>query len=273
MQVPGCGHTVSVPCHVNVDGETYTCNATCGKFLPCGHTCDHLCDSCNKREDGEIVAETHGCCKEICGKPFTSCAHECKQSCHPNKPCGLCELPCSVKCSHSSCQKACCEPCVPCAEDKCWSGCAHSNCTMPCGAPCDWIPCSLHCVESLACGHQCPSVCGALCPDAFFCQVCGADDVKNRTVDLILLEPYIGIDLDENPCIFPDCGHFYTMESLDGHVGISEHYELRREWHSRGAEGVKRHFGLFGKIILSVPSVVSPSATFQDTSARFAKPY
>jgi hypothetical protein len=60
-----------------------------------------------------------------------------------------------VRCSHSKCAKACNEPCVPCAEEKCQSCCPHSECSMPCAAPCDWIPCSKRCEQLLKCGHQC----------------------------------------------------------------------------------------------------------------------
>ncbi|RHZ53052.1 hypothetical protein CDV55_103786 [Aspergillus turcosus] len=45
-------------------------------------------------------------------------------------------------------------------------------------------------------------------------------------VDFILGETYKNINLDENPCIFPRCGHFLTMECMDGQMALQEHYEL-----------------------------------------------
>ncbi|KAF3387285.1 NFX1-type zinc finger-containing protein 1 [Penicillium rolfsii] len=56
--------------------------------------------------------------------------------------------------------------------------------------------------------------------------VCGDEDIKNREVDFILGEPYKDIDLNSNPCIFPQCGHFITMESMDAQMDIKKHYEV-----------------------------------------------
>jgi hypothetical protein len=56
--------------------------------------------------------------------------------------------------------------------------------------------------------------------------VCGDEDVKNRQVDFILGEPYKDIDMNSNPCIFPQCGHFITMESMDAQMDIRKHYNV-----------------------------------------------
>jgi predicted nucleic acid-binding Zn ribbon protein len=40
------------------------------------------------------------------------------------------------------------------------------------------------------------------------------------------MAPYKEIDLNEEPCIFPACGHFYTITTLDGHLHLGEHYIL-----------------------------------------------
>ncbi|KAJ3939042.1 uncharacterized protein N0V96_011157 [Colletotrichum fioriniae] len=98
-----------------------------------------------------------------------------------------------------------------------------------CAAPCDWIPCTKRCAEVLKCGHQCPSVCGERCPDEKYCQTCAADDIKNRVVDLILMDDYGSVDLDEEPCIFPDCGHFFTYTTMDGQMGLRDLYEVSPE--------------------------------------------
>ncbi|GES66835.1 P-loop containing nucleoside triphosphate hydrolase protein [Aspergillus terreus] len=50
--------------------------------------------------------------------------------------------------------------------------------------------------------------------------------VKDTVVDFILGEQYRTVDLTENPCIFPECGHFLTIESMDGQMGIGNHYVL-----------------------------------------------
>ncbi|KAF4199893.1 hypothetical protein CNMCM8927_004443 [Aspergillus lentulus] len=56
--------------------------------------------------------------------------------------------------------------------------------------------------------------------------ICASEEVKHQVVDFILGETYENINLDENPCIFPRCGHFLTMESMDGQMALQEHYEL-----------------------------------------------
>ncbi|RFU27389.1 Adenosinetriphosphatase/Nucleoside-triphosphate phosphatase, partial [Scytalidium lignicola] len=43
-------------------------------------------------------------------------------------------------------------------------------------------------------------------------------------VDFILSATFEEIDLDEMPCIFPSCGHILTVESMDGHMSMSEFY-------------------------------------------------
>lgn len=97
---------------------------------------------------------------------------------------------------------------------------------MPCAAPCTWIPCSKRCARTLSCGCQCPSVCGEECPDVKFCQKHGSEDVKAMQADLIMLTSYSEVDLDTDPCIFTPCGHIFTMDSLDGTMGMQGYYEV-----------------------------------------------
>lgn len=225
-KVPGCEHTVVVPCFEDVTTLTFKCMAECGQYLPCGHTCHSVCWKCNTRKDDQITQANHGFCKQVCDRNFTACQHTCQQPCHGESKCAPCARPCEARCSHSRCNKLCHEPCAPCAEQACASRCPHGECSMPCAAPCDWVPCSKRCTLALRCGHQCPSLCGEACPDARFCQACGTDDVLSTVVDLLEMKEYREIALDETPCIFPDCGHFLTVESMDGQMSMREHYEL-----------------------------------------------
>lgn len=224
--VPGCGHEVQVKCCTDVNSDMYLCREECSDTLACGHVCKKPCHNCKKRIDCHIEKADHGPCRQPCGRDFLNCSHSCKKSCHDGTDCGLCDQPCEVKCEHSHCGRLCSEPCAPCAVEKCSSCCPHSECSMPCGAPCDWIPCSQRCTSTLNCGHQCPSICGAPCPGARFCQECANEDIKSRVVDLIMMSSYGDIDLDEDPCVFPACGHFYTIATMDGHLGLDEHYLL-----------------------------------------------
>lgn len=221
---PGCKHEVTIPCHVDVDAVGYKCEAPCQSHLQCGHTCKRPCRECTVRDEDGGIQTNHGNCQQKCGRNQSTCAHVCNTVCHGENPCPPCQENCDVHCSHSRCVRKCCEPCTPCAEEKCLSACPHSACSMPCAAPCDHIPCSKRCARMLACGHQCPSVCGESCPPESFCQVCGSEEVKNRDVDFILGESYRNIDLDKNPCVFPQCGHFLTMESMDGQMNLKQYY-------------------------------------------------
>lgn len=47
--------------------------------------------------------------------------------------------------------------------------------------------------------------------------------------DMIMFEPYKDINLDENPCIFTQCGHIFTVESMDGIMGMAAHYDLNAD--------------------------------------------
>lgn len=39
------------------------------------------------------------------------------------------------------------------------------------------------------------------------------------------MKEYQDIDLDQDPCIFPDCGHFLTVASMDGQMDMMSHYD------------------------------------------------
>lgn len=44
--------------------------------------------------------------------------------------------------------------------------------------------------------------------------------------DMIMMSRYADIDLDESPIVILGCGHFFTTETLDGHIGLKDVYEL-----------------------------------------------
>ncbi|KAI1768094.1 hypothetical protein GGR53DRAFT_35773 [Hypoxylon sp. FL1150] len=242
--VSGCGHEVEVFCHIDISANSYSCTKVCGSPLPCGHDCQSPCYRCRKREDGKVTSLNHGICDQKCGRKYTACRHSCTQPCHPDSECLLCPAPCEVRCSHSKCSKKCHEPCTPCAEQICASSCPHAQCTMPCAAPCDWIPCSKRCEKVLGCGHQCPSICGETCPDTKFCQICCSEDIKAVEVDFIMMMQYHEINLDEDPCIFPDCGHFTTMTNMDGIMDMKAHYEMSTEENPRALTSATQPFSM-----------------------------
>ncbi len=45
-------------------------------------------------------------------------------------------------------------------------------------------------------------------------------------VDYILQATYGDVDLDEDPVIVPSCRHLIARSSMDGHMGMSDYYEL-----------------------------------------------
>jgi hypothetical protein len=223
--VPGCEHYVTIPCHVDVSSLNYKCLVQCRSNLPCGHACRRVCHHCFKR--GPLITEAcHDQCQQRCDRTRSTCAHACNTPCHGDSLCPSCQAPCDVQCGHSKCGRKCYEPCTPCAEQKCLSECPHSTCSMPCAAPCDHVPCSKRCEKKLGCSHQCPAVCGEKCPSVSFCQICASDSIKDNPVDFILAMAYKDTDLKVNPCIFPRCGHFMTIASMDAQMDMGKHYEL-----------------------------------------------
>jgi len=40
---------------------------------------------------------------------------------------------------------------------------------------------------------------------------------------------YAEIDLDDNPCIIPSCGHILTLESIDGYIDIAKYYTVSED--------------------------------------------
>jgi hypothetical protein len=77
-----------------------------------------------------------------------------------------------------------------------------------------------------------PKVCGEEC-DVQICPRCAPGDKKNQVVDLIMqrtlseVEPELGT-LDEMTITIPSCKHTFTVETLDGHCGMSDFY-LQKE--------------------------------------------
>ena len=218
---------MTIQCHLNVLDPKYKCTASCGADLPCGHRCQKRCYICRKDENRSVIE--HGTCTSRCGREYSTCGHSCRSKCHGGKPCPLCDQPCQIACDHSRCSKKCHEPCAPCAE-QCNVGCLHhGTCKMPCAVPCNVLPCSRRCDKALGCGHQCPSLCGEICPEVKYCQICASDNIKSATVDYIMGESYKDADLDADPVIVPPCGHLILRSSMDGTMDMAKHYEMSPE--------------------------------------------
>ena len=46
---------------------------------------------------------------------------------------------------------------------------------------------------------------------------------------MLLMQSYSDIDLEKTPSIFLDCGHFFTGETLDGHLAMAKYYEMNSD--------------------------------------------
>ncbi|GAB1319259.1 hypothetical protein MFIFM68171_09469 [Madurella fahalii] len=119
---------------------------------------------------------------------------------------------------------------------------------MPCAAPCDWVPCSRRCSKILNCKHQCPSICGEACPDPKFCRACCSEDIKDTVVDFLEGLQYRDINLDEDPCLFPDCGHFVTMTNMDGIMDMASHYTMSGSEPDRPV-AISKALARYGRIV------------------------
>ena len=225
VEIPLCGHEVQKKCYEADPGPNYECPAVCGEPLSCGHSCGSKCHKCRPRLNGQILQINHGACAKRCGRAYNACSHYCNAPCHHGSGCQLCSAPCEVRCVHSRCAKPCNEPCAPCAEACTWA-CPHTGkCDLPCAVPCNKLPCSKRCSEMLECGHQCPSVCGETCPSIRYCQTCCSAEIKDVMVDYVSLTSYGETNLDEDPCLVPDCGHILTVSSMDGSLRLTDYYE------------------------------------------------
>jgi hypothetical protein len=237
-EVPCCKHVVMVNCKQDIGKKGYLCSQPCLELLPCGHKCLGSCGSCRQTgPDGTLVTK-HRACAKTCGRKHGTCNHNCNRLCHDGTDCGLCQQRCNVcapkilgesanleqvQCKHSRCKLRCHETCAPCIQTCAWS-CEHQGpCTMPCSAPCDRLPCDQRCTKLLRCGHQCPGICSEDCP-ADYCQQCGMK--LTEVPDLLMMQSYAQVDLNDTPIVVLGCKHFFTAETLDGVIGMKDVYEL-----------------------------------------------
>lgn len=48
-------------------------------------------------------------------------------------------------------------------------------------------------------------------------------------VDYIMMLTYLEVGLNDDPCLFPPCGHIMTMANMDGHMDMAKHYDTTAE--------------------------------------------
>lgn len=295
IKMPHCGHAIRVECGSKNDflQSPDLCTAECTTPLPlCGHICRSTCGEClrasytNGASDQKSVKEffqngdrsklpnrpfpKHVACNSPCDRPLL-CAHRCKKKCHRSgreeeKECPPCGEKCSNTCDHGSkCNHLCSEPCGACANPCLWH-CPHLGaCPDPCGAPCSRLPCDLRCEKKMACGHQCPLVCGEKCPTPAFCQVCGPDNIKDHRVDFVTFATLREHSFSEDgPLVLLGCGHFYTMSSMDEVMGLKSFYTKNE---NGGGESEKAKAGEKPKPADPAPAPATATAASSTTSS------
>ncbi|KAG6087821.1 hypothetical protein E4U15_007340 [Claviceps sp. LM218 group G6] len=217
-----CGHKIKeAMCFQVQDPSLIQCKVTVTKTVPgCEHRVSTVCSE-------DVTNEKYQCISR-CGSHL-ACGHDCKDACcscnkrqdgevlEANH--GLCRQVCGRK--HSTCRHSCTETCHGNGDDD-----GDKDCP--------------------ACSKPCPSICGETCPDATYCQECASDDIKATCVDFLELKTYGEIDLEQEPCIFPDCGHFLTVASMDGQMDMTSHYVVDAEGHPVGINKVSEPFSMDG---------------------------
>lgn len=79
-------------------------------------------------------------------------------------------------------------------------------------------------------------------------------------MDLLEFKSYAEIDLDESPIVVLGCGHFFTGETLDGLVGMSQVYTLDR--HTGQYDGLKDITGFMTSAVPFCPDCKRPIRQF-----------
>jgi hypothetical protein len=94
--VPGCNHLVEVQCSQVTECASFRCSSPCNIDLGCGHQCPGTCGTCYRRQPDSVELIRHLDCPKICGRPFSTCNHNCPRLCHDEKSCGVCLSLCEV---------------------------------------------------------------------------------------------------------------------------------------------------------------------------------
>ncbi|KAF8128159.1 hypothetical protein EV363DRAFT_1585143 [Boletus edulis] len=228
-QLSDCEHRATMPC--SQDPEDYRCVTRCAELMACcGKSCNATCDACQSINDTLTTGGATKRTKHVahpCQK-YLYCEHPCQEPCsEQHEHSTRCTLKCRQICPHAQCKRPCSEPCAPCKQPCTWV-CPHHTCPVPCGSVCARLPCDRRCEKVLRCGHQCPSVCGEDCTIQV-CPECASEDQKAQIADFIMQRPLAEVDpdqetLDEMVITIPSCRHTFTVETLDGHCGMSEFY-------------------------------------------------
>lgn len=153
---PSCSRMMPQKCFCGAETKmlrcglkSFSCEARCGKRLPCGHACEQSCHegdcqcrlqsmrSCMCNKQAPVLAKCSDpprSCGAVCDAPLPCGVHRCTKVCHSKEQgCDICLVP-------SVC---------PCGKTKYGK--------LQCGQPVP--PCNNVCRKPLQCGHFCDSMC------------------------------------------------------------------------------------------------------------------
>ncbi|KAH9951524.1 P-loop containing nucleoside triphosphate hydrolase protein [Amylocystis lapponica] len=226
-RLPACEHEAKMKC--SEDPSRFRCKAACRGVMPCcGRNCGAQCFQCqqlnvaeNAGDNEELVVAREKHVSHPCERTLY-CGHVCGNACSQDHECAtICKAPCRQVCPHARCKNYCSTPCAPCQEPCTWQ--------VPILTVCARLPCDQRCEKLLECGHRCPSVCGEDCTIQT-CPMCASSDVKQAVVDLIMQTTLADVNvdaemLDELIITLPNCGHVFTVETLDGICEMNEYYK------------------------------------------------
>ncbi|KAF2632130.1 P-loop containing nucleoside triphosphate hydrolase protein [Macroventuria anomochaeta] len=234
-----CGHSCQAACHSEAMHAVWQCEmpcqrrhspcehpcqkSTCGEDcglcmvpidnvqLPCGHTKDRV--PCYQTLNRDSIT-----CDVLVQKEVPGCKHtvEVKCSLDVNHEKFNCSWPCTeiLSCGHQ-----CPGNCVRCKQKNAegQSTTNHPECIKTCGR------------KHGTCNHNCKRTCHGgsdcgLCQQS--CEQCGMR--AEEQPDLVMMLPYKDVDLDDSPIVVLGCKrrHFFTVETLDGIIGMKDVYEI-----------------------------------------------
>ncbi|KAG9196796.1 hypothetical protein G6514_004320 [Epicoccum nigrum] len=195
-----------------------------------------------REPDDFMRLSPEGGCMEACAERLTECGHQCQARCHSEamhavfrceKPCQRRYVPCDHPCQKPTCGEDCGKCMVP--TDNVALLCGHVKNKLACHRILDLksIQCDVVVPKEVpGCKHTVDIKCSVdVAKDNFnedcpvnYCQKCGMK--SEESPDIILSTLYRDIDIKESPIVVLGCGHFWTIETLDGHVGLKDVYEM-----------------------------------------------
>ncbi|KAK9802792.1 hypothetical protein WJX73_006176 [Symbiochloris irregularis] len=183
-------------------------------------------------QDFDIFAGDGGCNRQCIFR--LPCGHSCKRRCHPDDP------------SHKmvSCHENC--PRILDCGHICMAECGEHPCP-PCRAPPRLMQNASRtagptwCADTPARGGATAgrspaqtAVTGAGSAASMRDAASPAARCARPVADHLLLAPYGELDLNSTPVVVLGCKHIFTAETLDGHLGINDVYDLDDQGRCRG---------------------------------------